>query len=246
MTVGTNRQKLEEEGIHIQGILAGQLRARNFECLVKYLEDEDFKNTLKIIIDERNERASTNVRVVREHTSVVAKLGKELLTLENSKIYQAGKWLLDALSLKGNALVKALLERDLLPKGYYNEAITEISQTTRELREEYREANITSKKIIKQLQLKNDDLRKKLVSLEEYIINNYGKKAWNQILGYMSNNNTEYYKKNKELQVENDPLWQEVFLQEYIIDKYGEKTWSQILSYLSNNDEDENRGNKNV
>jgi hypothetical protein len=62
----------------------------------------------------------------------------------------------------------------------------------------------------------------------------------------MSNNNTEYYKKNKELQVENDPLWQEVFLQEYIIDKYGEKTWSQILSYLSNNDEDENRGNKNV
>ena len=53
---------------------------------------------MKIIIDERNERASTNVRVVREHTSVVAKLGKELLTLENSKIYQAGKWLLDALS----------------------------------------------------------------------------------------------------------------------------------------------------
>jgi hypothetical protein len=193
MTVGTNRQKLEEEGIHIQGILAGQLRARNFECLVKYLEDEDFKNTLKIIIDERNERASTNVRVVREHTSVVAKLGKELLTLENSKIYQAGKWLLDALSLKGNALVKALLERDLLPKGYYNEAMTEVS----ELKDEYGKKNIISKEIIKQLQLKNDILRKKLVFLEKYIINNYGKSTWNQILGYMPNNNEDDNGDNK-------------------------------------------------
>ena len=193
MTVGTNRQKLEEEGIHIQGILAGQLRARNFECLVKYLEDEDFKNTLKIIIDERNERASTNVRVVREHTSVVAKLGKELLTLENSKIYQAGKWLLDALSLKGNALVKALLERDLLPKGYYNEAMTEVS----ELKDEYGKKSIISKEIIKQLQLKNDILRKKLVFLEKYIINNYGKSTWNQILGYMPNNNEDDNGDNK-------------------------------------------------
>jgi len=193
MTVGTNRQKLEEEGIHIQGILAGQLRARNFECLVKYLEDEDFKNTLKIIIDERNERASTNVRVVRENTSVVAKLGKELLTLENSKIYQAGKWLLDALSLKGNALVKALLERDLLPKGYYNEAMTEVS----ELKDEYGKKNIISKEIIKQLQLKNDILRKKLVFLEKYIINNYGKSTWNQILGYMPNNNEDDNGDNK-------------------------------------------------
>jgi hypothetical protein len=193
MTVGTNRQKLEEEGIHIQGILAGQLRARNFECLVKYLEDEDFKNTLKIIIDERNERASTNVRVVREHTSVVAKLGKELLTLENSKIYQAGKWLLDALSLKGNALVKALLERDLLPKGYYNEAMTEVS----ELKDEYGKKNIISKEIIKQLQLKNDILRKKLVFLEKCIINNYGKSTWNQILGYMPNNNEDDNGDNK-------------------------------------------------
>lgn len=241
MTVGTNRQKLEEEGIHIQGILAGQLRARNFECLVKYLEDEDFKKTLKIIIDERNERASTNARIVREHTSIVAKLGKELLTLENSDIYKAGKWLLDALSLKGNDLKKALLQKNLIPKDYYNKIRAEILR----LREKSSEINSVSRQTIKELEVKNNALRKDLLFLQDYIIDKYGKKIWNQILAYMSHNDRESYRENKELQIENDGLREDVFLQKYIIDNYGKKTWNQILGYIPNNEE-ENGGNSNA
>jgi hypothetical protein len=188
--IESDKKKLKEADIDIKETLAGKLRARHFECLIKYLEDENFKETIKIIIDERNERADSAVKVNRKHTSVVAqvyRLQKELLNLEKSEIYQAGKWLFDALSLTGNALVKALLERDLLPKGYYNEAMTEVA----ELKDEYSQNNSASKKIIGQLQVKNDILRKKLVFLEKYIINKYGKKVWDQILSYMPNDNED-------------------------------------------------------
>jgi 16S rRNA C967 or C1407 C5-methylase (RsmB/RsmF family) len=115
--IESNKQTLKEADIDIKGLLEQELRARHFECLVKYLEDDNFKETIKTIIDERNERARTTLRVNREHTSVVAqvyRLQKELLNLEKSEIYQAGKWLIDTLSLTGNALIKALLERNLV------------------------------------------------------------------------------------------------------------------------------------
>ena len=148
-TIESNKQTLKEADIDIKGLLEQELRARHFECLVKYLEDEDFKNTLKIIIDERNERASTALRLVREHTSVVAKLGKELLTLENSEIYQAGKWLLDTLSLTGNALIKALLERNLLPKDYHNKIVLDQIDTIKTMDEQNRQAQEKSNQTIR-------------------------------------------------------------------------------------------------
>lgn len=158
MTIKSDQQKLKEEGIDIKGLLEQKLRAGDFQCLVQYLEDENFKKTLKIIIDERNERASTNVRVVREHTSVVAKLGKELLTLENSDIYKAGKWLLDALSLTGNTLIKALLERDLLPKAYHNKVVDDQRDTIKTMDDTAKKAQEQSSQRIYDLQKRIDNL----------------------------------------------------------------------------------------
>jgi len=37
MTIKSDKQKLKEEGIDIQGLLEQELRARHFECLVQYL-----------------------------------------------------------------------------------------------------------------------------------------------------------------------------------------------------------------
>lgn len=164
MTRKSDKEKLEKEGIYIQGLLDQRLLAGDFQCLVKYLEDEDFKKTLKIIIDERNERASTTVRVVREHTSVVAKLGKELLTLENSDIYKAGKWLLDALSLTGNALIKALLERDLLPKAYHNKVVDDQRDTIKTM-------DNTAKKAREQSSQRIYDLQKRIDNLTNILMN---------------------------------------------------------------------------
>ena len=61
----------------------------------------------------------------------------------------------------------------------------------------------------------------------------------------MSHNDRESYRENKELQIENDGLREDVFLQKYIIDNYGKKTWNQILGYIPNNEE-ENGGNSNA
>lgn len=74
MTRKSDKEKLEKEGIYIQGLLDRRLLAGDFQCLVKYLENENFKKTLKIIIDERNDRARTTLRLTREHTSVVAQV----------------------------------------------------------------------------------------------------------------------------------------------------------------------------
>jgi hypothetical protein len=167
MTIKSDKQKLKEEGIDIQGLLEQELRARHFECLVKYLEDENFKETIKIIIDERNERARITLKVSREHTSVVAqvyKLQKELLNLEKSEIYQAGKWLIDTLSLTGNALIKALLERNLLPKDYHNKIVLDQIDTIQTMDEKNRQAQEQSNQTIHNLQKGIDNLKNILMN----------------------------------------------------------------------------------
>jgi hypothetical protein len=159
--IESDKKKLKEADIDIKETLARKLRARHFECLIKYLEDENFKETIKIIIDERNERADSAVKGNRKHTSVVAqvyRLQKELLNLENSKIYQAGKWLLEALSLTGNALVKALLERNLLPKDYHNTVVYDQRDTIQTMDDTAKKAQEQSNQRIRDLQKRIDNL----------------------------------------------------------------------------------------
>jgi len=173
MTIGTNKQKLQEEGIHIRGILAGKLRAKHFQCLVKYLEDDNFKETLKIIIDERNERARINLKISQEITRVVAQvhgLQKELLDLldlEKSEIYKAGKWLFNALSKSGDDRQKSLLEKDLVHKTDHNKMVLGMTDTIQAMDETTRKAQEQSNKTIHNLEESIDNLKSILMDKKD-------------------------------------------------------------------------------
>ena len=162
MTRKSDKEKLEKEGIYIQGLLDKRLLAGNFQCLVKYLENENFKKTLKIIIDERNERAHINLKISREHTSVVAqvyRLKKELLNLQKSEIYQAGKWLFNALSKSGDDRRKSLLEKDLVDKIDHNEIVLGMTDTIQVMDETTKQAQEQSNQTIRNLEKSIDNLK---------------------------------------------------------------------------------------
>jgi hypothetical protein len=170
MTRKSDKEKLEKEGIYIQGLLDRRLLAGDFQCLVKYLENENFKKTLKIIIDERNDRARTTLRLTREHTSVVAqvyRLQKELLNLEKSEIYQAGKWLFNALSKNGDDRRKSLLEKDLVDKIDHNEIVLGMTDTIQVMDETTKQAQEQSNQTIRNLEKGIDNLKNILMTKKD-------------------------------------------------------------------------------
>lgn len=170
MTRKSDKEKLEKEGIYIQGLLDKKLLAGDFQCLVKYLEDENFKKTLKIIIDERNERAHINLKINREHTSVVAqvyRLKKELLNLQKSEIYQAGKWLFNALSKSGDDRRKSLLEKDLVDKIDHNEIVLGMTDTIQVMDETTKQAQEQSNQTIRNLEKGIDNLKNILMTKKD-------------------------------------------------------------------------------
>lgn len=109
---------------------------------------------------------------------------KEFINPDNSEIIKAGKWLFSALGKKGDARKEHLLEKDLVHKEDYNESIVDLTDVIDEQNQGInRQTKIATEKI-KFLEKKNDELRKQLVKIEEYIINNSGIKKWDEIKNY--------------------------------------------------------------
>jgi hypothetical protein len=106
---------------------------------------------------------------------------KKFLALEYSEVIQAGKWLIHAISMTGKERGNALLEKGLVHKENYNEAISDMRDTLTNVLETSKQSTEEAQEIIKYLEKRIDNLRRQLSNIEEYISNNYGADKWKTI-----------------------------------------------------------------
>ncbi len=110
---------------------------------------------------------------------------KEFMNLNNSEIYQAGKWLLNSLSKAGQDRKNSLLQKDLVHKEDYNEGITGLREVVIEQKQGLKQQTDDASQQIQALESKIDSLRNQLNLIQKYIRNNYGSNNWKVIASYI-------------------------------------------------------------
>jgi hypothetical protein len=113
---------------------------------------------------------------------------KQFLDPKNSEIYKAGHWLINALSKVGQDRQQSLLEKDLVHKDDYNEAVTDLTDTIQTQKRGIRQQNSEAKTKIIELENRIDSLRWQLSVIQNYIINNHGAKQWQNIAKLIQSN----------------------------------------------------------
>ena len=103
---------------------------------------------------------------------------KKFLTLEHSEVIQAGKWLIDAISMTGQERKKTLLEKELVHKENYNEAVSDLRDTITTVVEIGERSTEVAQETIESLEKRIDTLKGQLSSIEQYVSSNYGTDKW--------------------------------------------------------------------
>jgi hypothetical protein len=112
---------------------------------------------------------------------------KQFIDPKNSEIYKAGHWLINALSKVGQDRKKSLLEKGLVHKIDYNDAVTDLKDTIKTQQEGITQQTSEAKTKIIALEEKVDSLREQLKLVQNYIINNHGLSHWNNIAKFIQN-----------------------------------------------------------
>ena len=113
---------------------------------------------------------------------------KQFLDLKNSEIFQAGQWLVNTLSKKGQERRDKLKEKELVHKDDYNTALIDLKTTIQEQQQGTNHLKQEASKTIKELEKTIDTRKKQLSDIKSYIIHNYGKDEWEKIVKYFSLN----------------------------------------------------------
>jgi hypothetical protein len=113
---------------------------------------------------------------------------KQFINIQNSEIYQAGQWLINALSRNGQDRKQTLLEKDLVDKNDYNLAVSDLKDTIAAQKQDIQRVISESKIKINNLENAVDSLRDQLIFIQDYITNNYGLNNWNEITKYIQKN----------------------------------------------------------
>jgi hypothetical protein len=103
---------------------------------------------------------------------------KKFLTLEHSEVIQAGKWLINAISMTGQERKKTLLEKELVHKENYNETVSDMRDTISTVVEISERSTESAQETIGSLENKIDILKGQLSSIQKYISSNYGADKW--------------------------------------------------------------------
>ena len=103
---------------------------------------------------------------------------KKFLTLEHSEVVQAGKWLINAISMTGQKRKKTLLEKELVHKENYNEAVSDLKDTIATVVDISERSTEAAQETIASLENRIDTLKGQLSSIEQYISSNYGSDKW--------------------------------------------------------------------
>jgi hypothetical protein len=106
---------------------------------------------------------------------------KEFLSLEKSEIFNAGKWLINAISKTGQERKKVLLEQELIHKEDYNETVSDMRDTITTIQNVNGEVTENAIETIQDLEKRIDTLRNQLLQIQNYISSNYGADKWKLI-----------------------------------------------------------------
>lgn len=116
-----------------------------------------------------------------EANSKLKEIINQITDLKKSEIFKAGKWLINAILKHGEERKIHLLEKNLVHKDDYNETLGELTEVIEEQQKGLNQQTKIAVNKIKLLEQKNDELRRQLSKIEEYIINNSGVKTWQEI-----------------------------------------------------------------
>lgn len=93
---------------------------------------------------------------------------KDFTNIQNSEIYQAGQWLVNALSKGGQDRKQTLLEKNLVDKNDYNQAVTDLKNTIDEQKQGIQQQTSEASTTIHDLEDTIDSLRKQLIFIQTY------------------------------------------------------------------------------
>ena len=110
---------------------------------------------------------------------------KQFMSLHNSETLQAGKWLMDALSKSGEERQEKLLEKGLVHKSDYNNAVAGLRDVIKVQQLGIQEQTDLAVETIGTLENKLDVFRKHLSKIQKYITKNYGSQEWGKIKDYI-------------------------------------------------------------
>ena len=116
-----------------------------------------------------------------EANSKFKELFDKFTDLKNSQIVRLGKWLVNALSLSGEEQKTELLEEDLVHKDNYNKTLEDLQEVIKEQQEKFKKQTKIATDTIQKLENKNDQLKKKLIKIEQYTIQYEGLDKWQKI-----------------------------------------------------------------
>jgi hypothetical protein len=106
---------------------------------------------------------------------------QEFMNLQNSEIIQAGRWLLNALSNKGDERKAALRERELVHQADYTEAVNDMGGTISHMREISAQNKDQYGHIVKHLEQRIDNLTDYLKAIKQKVVEDQGLRAWERI-----------------------------------------------------------------
>lgn len=118
--------------------------------------------------------------VKRELTGLQKKL-QAFLNPDNSEIVQAGRWLMDALALRGGDRKRTLLAKELVHKEDYNETVTDMRDTIATIYGTSEEIAADAEVTISDLEKRIDTLKHQMSQVQTYISMNEGADKWRVI-----------------------------------------------------------------
>lgn len=146
-------------------------------------------NNLKVLALVKDANNYNRYCQAQKTAEANAKL-KQFLDPKNSEIYKAGQWLVNSLSKVGQDRKQSLLEKELVHKDDYNEAVTDLTDTIQTQKNGVRQQKSEAKIKIIELENRIDSLRWQLSVIRDYIINNHGAKQWQNIAKLIQNDKT--------------------------------------------------------
>ena len=106
---------------------------------------------------------------------------KSFLDPQNSEIVAVGRWLINAISKKGNERQEILLEKDLVHKEDHNTTVSGMRDAISSMNEMTFDAKQETQQKIEFLEKRIDSLRNQLSDIEQYIRHNHGVAEWKNI-----------------------------------------------------------------
>ena len=180
------RNKLEEKILeqhpNLKKINLDMLLKEHLEAIIADEEVIISVNRLEKIFLERNEKAIINQRLNNENFGLKAKIDAKIREIaNNSEILQAGKWLLNCLSLTGDDRIDALSEKGLITIVYHNNKIINLKGTIKKQKDGIKVITDEAISTIKTLETTIDNLNQQLNMIEDHIITKFDKEEWDTI-----------------------------------------------------------------